>query len=128
MRRPILALAVFALLSVGAFAVHAGVQRVRACSTSEKPSAVGTVAGKFDPVMSGVCRFACATKLKYDATDVIAQPGAKSGRLTQCPVSGVVFVVDEKRPHLRVADKEYVACCGNCAAKLRGDPAHYLKI
>ena len=77
--------------------------------------------------MSGACRFACATKLKYKTKDVMAQPGAKAGKLTQCPVSGVVFAVDANRPHVKIAGDEYMTCCDKCAAKLNKDPRHYLK-
>ena len=87
----------------------------------------GKIAGHFDPAMSGVCRFACATKLKYDAKDVMAQPGVKLGQLTQCPVSGVVFAVDTHHPHVRLAGGDYVTCCDRCATKLRQNPRHYLK-
>jgi len=86
------------------------------------------IAGNFDPAMTGVCRFACATKLKYQAADVFAQPGAQPGKLTQCPVSGVVFVVDPSRPHVLIGGKDFVACCGNCAGKLQHAPGHYLKV
>ena len=67
----------------------------------------GKVAGHFDPAMSGVCRFGCATKLKYKAADVLAQPGAQAGKLTQCPVSGVVFAIDANRPRVRIAGNDY---------------------
>lgn len=87
----------------------------------------GKIAGHFDPAMSGVCRFACATKLKYDSKDVMAQPGVKLGQLTQCPVSGVVFPVDTHRPHVRLAGGDYLTCCDRCATKLRQNPRHYLK-
>ena len=86
------------------------------------------IAGHFDPIMSGACRFACATKLKYSAKDVLAQPGAKAGKLTQCPVSGVVFAVDANRPRVRVGRDQYVTCCDKCATKLKHDPRHYLKV
>jgi len=87
----------------------------------------GKIAGNFDAAMSGVCRFACATQIPYDARDVLAQPGAKPARLTQCPVSGVVFLVDASRPRVRVAGEEYATCCDRCAKKLERDPRHYLK-
>ena len=77
--------------------------------------------------MSGVCRFACATRLEYNSKDVMAQPGATVGKLTQCPVSGVVFEVAASRPHLRIANEEYVTCCDKCAQKLKANPRHYLK-
>ncbi len=100
------------------------------CNTSagaacEAPK--GKLTGRFDAVQSGVCRFACATKLRYDPKDVMAQPGAKSGQLTQCPVSGVVFAVDQNRPRVRYGGNEYVTCCDRCATKLRQNPRHYLK-
>jgi len=77
--------------------------------------------------MSSACRFACATKLKYEPKDVQAQPGAIAGKLTQCPVSGVVFAIDASRPHVRFAKEDYVTCCDKCAQKLRANPRHYLK-
>src|SRR5262249_38543585 len=103
------------------------------CSPAKGATAVacenpqGKVAGNFDPTMSGVCRFACATKLKYDPKDVQAQPGARGCHLSQCPVSGVVFAVDASRPHVRIAKHEYVTCCDKCAQKLKASPRHYLK-
>ena len=42
----------------------------------------GAARGSSDPVMSGACRFSCATKTAYEEKDVIAQPGAMAGRLT----------------------------------------------
>jgi len=144
MRRYLIGVLALVAVTVGALAVFAGVQRSKSCAASGKLNAAGacgtfepaarteaprgTIAGNFDPAMSGVCRFACATKLKYKEADVVAQPGAREGRLTQCPVSGVVFVVDPSRPRVRVGVTEYVACCGNCAAKLQHDPRHFLKI
>jgi len=102
-----------------------------ACDASAKTSAAtkpsGKVLGKFDLAMSG-CRFACATRLKYKAESVVAQPGAKDGRLTQCPVSGVVFNVDAKRPHVRVGADEYVTCCNACADKLRKNPRRFVRV
>jgi hypothetical protein len=95
-------------------------------STGRLPAS-GNIEGNFDAAMSGVCRFACATKLTYEARDVLAQPGAKPARLTQCPVSGVVFLVDAGRPRVRVAGQDYATCCDRCATKLEHDPRHYLK-
>jgi hypothetical protein len=89
-----------------------------ACEAGTKTASVATQSGKvlghFDLAMAG-CRFACATKSKYDAKAVVAQPGARAGMLTQCPVSGVVFNVDAKRPHVRVGADDYVTCCETCA-------------
>ncbi len=87
----------------------------------------GQAAGNFDPAMSGVCRFSCATKLPYEAKDVAPQPGAHTGQLTQCPVSGVVFAVDADRPRVELDSGEYVLCCDVCAEKLRKHPARFLR-
>lgn len=91
-------------------------------------SPTGKIAGHFDPAMSGVCRFACATKIDYVAQDVLAQPGAMPSKLTQCPVSGVVFVVDATRPRVEIAGEAYATCCDRCATKLKKDPRHYLRV
>ncbi len=77
----------------------------------------GASTGSFDPVMSGACRFSCATKTAYEEKDVIAQPGAEDGRLTRCPVSGVLFTVDAGRPHGKSGGHEYVFCCDQCRAR-----------
>ena len=145
MRRSIIGLAVVALVAIRACMVFAGGNQCSkpcgtgataeggTCSPSKSASATscenggGKIAGHFDPAMSGMCRFACATKLNYKAKDVMAQPGAKAGKLTQCPVSGVVFAVGANRPHVRIAGDEYVTCCDKCATKLKKDPRHYLK-
>ena len=147
MRRSIIGLTVVALAAMGSYTVFAGGNQCsKPCAPSEKASAAsscspakgataavscenphGKIAGHFDPAMSGVCRFACATRLKYKSKDVMAQPGVKDGKLTQCPVSGVVFAVDANRPHVRIANEEYVTCCDKCAQKLKKDPRHYLK-
>ena len=87
-------------------------------TAASKPS--DRVLGHFDLAMAG-CRFACATKAKYDAKSVIAQPGA------QCPVSGVVFRVDANRPHVRVRTDDYVTCCDTCAEKLRKNPRRFVR-
>jgi hypothetical protein len=102
-----------------------------ACETGAKSAAVakpsGKVLGHFDPAMAG-CRFACATQSKYDAKSVIAQPGARDRHLTQCPVSGVVFNVDAKRPRVRVGTDDYVTCCDTCAEKLRKSPRQFVRV
>ena len=144
MRTSIIGISVVALVATGAYAVingnlcggsHARNMQARAgnvsslaTSNTSCDAAQGDIAGHFDPAMSGVCRFSCGTKSKYDARDVLAQPGAEAGKLTQCPVSGVVFAVDQDRPRVRVGNDEYVTCCDKCATKLTHDPGHYLKL
>lgn len=101
-----------------------------ACETEAKATATakptGKVLGHFDLTMAG-CRFACATKAKYDAKSVMAQPGARDGKLTQCPVSGVIFSVDATRPHVQVGADDYVTCCETCAEKLRKNPRRFVR-
>jgi len=153
MRRSMIGLTVLALIASSAYVVLAGgkggscssgsqANAGGSCSSSSQANAGGAsagqsaascaapggkIAGHFDPAMSGVCRYACATRLKYKNADVAAQPGAKVGKLTQCPVSGVVFVADAGRPRVRIAGAEYVTCCDRCAVKLKKDLRRYLK-
>jgi len=138
MRRSIMGIALLALIASGGHGVLAGGDRCgphaaakqtgRVSGASACVASGGTIAGRFDPAMSGVCRLACATRLEYSAKDVLAQPGARNGRLTQCPVSGVVFAVAADRPRVRIGRDDYVACCDRCAAKLKRAPRHYLKV
>ena len=139
MRRSIVGVMLLALVALGGQAVLAGGDRCGPHSASKQTAARGNaasacvasggrIAGRFDSAMSGVCRFACATRLKYDAKQVVAQPGASAGRLTQCPVSGVVFAVAADRPRVRVGRDDYVTCCDKCAIKLKRDPRRYLKV
>jgi len=144
MRRSLVVLAVAGLMATAAYTVWAGGKCSTSCGTSAQAKSGqacdasgggascavpgGKLTGHFDPAMSGVCRFACATKLKYNAKNVMAQPGAQPGMLTQCPVSGVVFAVDANRPHVRIGKDEYVTCCDKCATKLKYDPRHYLRV
>ncbi len=112
----------------GAHGADACGSKSSATTTAACESAHGTLTGNFDAVMSSVCRYACAAKVKHSAKDVVAQPGAKVGKLTQCPVSGVVFAVDADRPHLRIANADYVTCCDKCAQKLKANPKRYLRV
>lgn len=151
MRRSILVIVVLALAAAGAVAVVAEKRARNAvvvsaeseagapCGPSEAEASGevasvavetsgGKIAGRFDPAMSGVCRFGCATTIEHEAKDVLAQPGAIAGKLTQCPVSGVVFAVDDGRPHVIFAGEDYVTCCDRCAGKLERDPGRYLKL
>ena len=144
MRRVLMVLAVLGLTASSAFTALAGGKCGRSCESSAQAksgqaceasgstasaceASGGKLTGHFDSSMSGVCRLGCATKLKYNANSVSAQPGAQPGRLTQCPVSGVVFAVDASRPHVRIGKDEYITCCDQCATRLKHDPRHYLR-
>lgn len=94
---------------------------------AECEAPAGAANGSFDPVMSSVCRFSCATQEPYEAKDVVAQPDALAGRLTRCPVSGVVFTVDADRPRTLRAGHEFVFCCDQCRAKFAKNPTRFVK-
>jgi len=142
MKRAITVLTVFTVVAIsgaalwafaggkGAACKHANSCDPAACEAGARTTAasrpVGKGFGNFDLAMAG-CQFACATKAKYDAKSVVAQPGAKDGKLTQCPVSGVVFSVDKQRPHVGVGADDYVTCCGTCAEKLRKYPRRFVR-
>jgi hypothetical protein len=144
MPRTLIALVIVALAAAGAFALGARGRVVtttaaagsynctdEACGPEGAAPAArepgGKLTGRFDPAMSGVCRFACAAKVAHEAADVVAQPGAVGDRLTQCPVSGVVFLAEEGRPRVKIGGEEYVTCCDRCAEKLTRDPRRYLR-
>jgi len=121
----VLSLAALVLVAGGGFAWLASSQHWYGSSDSV---AAGAARGSFDPTLSGACRFSCATQTAYEEKDVIAQPGAKDGRLTRCPVSGVVFTVDAGRPHGEAGGREYVFCCDQCQARFAEDPDRYVKL
>ena len=121
------------LLAVGGFGVFAAGPRPGGGSAAPPESAAptgerGGVTGAFDPKMSGVCQFACAAPQAYDERDLAPQPGATNGRLTRCPVSGVVFVVDEQRPRVLISPGEYVLCCDGCTKKFKKDPGRFVNL
>jgi hypothetical protein len=126
------------IASAAALTVWATVQRSSTCvdpdaatttasaGSSSCDGATRHEAGSFDATMSGVCRSSCATPV-VAGEHVVAQPGAKPGELTRCPVSGVVFAVDARRPRVHLASGDYVLCCDRCAQKLRDEPARFVK-
>jgi len=80
-----------------------------------------------DLVVSTVCQMACATKLPFDEAEVAPQPGAIVGRLTRCPVSGVVFVVSEESVSVFHAGQDYYLCCSGCENKFKQNPTRFIK-
>jgi len=98
---------------------------------SEFESAIAsapTATGAYDSSAASQCAYSCAAKIPYKDTDLVAQPGVHDGQFTCCPVSGVVFVVDAKRPHVTVASREFVTCCESCAGNLRKAPGKFVKV
>ena len=71
---------------------------------------------------------ACAAhhESNVSAKDVVAQPGAKNGDVTKCPVNDEVFKVASKSARVKVAGSTYVVCCKECAVALKKDPKKYL--
>lgn len=105
------------------------------CTPSAKKSsavaaevkAKGKIIGNFDGAMSGICERACAMKTDYDPAQLAAQPGAKKGQLTQCPVSGVVFKVTAMSGTVKIGDDQYFTCCGSCSQKLQASPEKFVR-
>lgn len=61
------------------------------------------------------------TSDKYDEAEVVAQPGAKVGDLTRCPISGSVFRVAESSPATVQKGQTYYTCCAGCVDQLEAD-------
>lgn len=117
------------LVAAGALALAGVAVAIVLCPTGvgrggdPRAVAAGASAGP-DPVMAGVCRMSCATHA-YDAADVVAQPGAIVGRLTRCPVSGVVFTVEDDATAVTHAGQTWYLCCDGCKETFRKDPARF---
>jgi hypothetical protein len=127
MNRPI----VIAVLVAGLLAAGAGTAYLKngmPCGAGGHASSSDPAGatGEHDPTMAAACRFSCAAHEPFDEKDVVAQPGVVDGRLTRCPVSGVVFRVDQARPRVRLARGEYVVCCETCAGKLERHPEQFV--
>ena len=132
MRNSIVIAAFVALIAIGGYGMVSGVlcpahTTGAGAKTAAAGAGQGTATGAFDPTMSGVCRFSCAAQQPFEEKDVVPQPGAVAGRLTRCPVSGVVFEVDDQRPRVAWASGEYVLCCDRCAEKLKKDPGRFVR-
>lgn len=95
--------------------------QVEAEAASQAAGEVG-----FDPAMAAICEAGCAARIDYAPEDVVAQPGAQVGDLAQCPVSGVVFAVQEGQPTFEVAGEVWFTCCGMCQERARAEPARFV--
>ena len=116
----------FATGSLQSLASYAGSgQSVSKASGDRRAVEQQAIAGKPDPIMSAACERSCAAR-DYDKSSVVAQPGAGTGELTRCPVSGVVFKVQKGNSGVAYAGKEWVTCCGSCAKKLAAAPGRFL--
>lgn len=81
-----------------------------------------------DPEAAKICQAGCAAQFDYDEADVVAQPGAKVGDLTRCPVSGVVFVVQEDQPRYGSNGQTWYTCCAMCLGKLQEKPSRFVRM
>lgn len=130
MRRVLMAAGVLALAGVAVGIVLCPAHGVRSGSAVAAGAAhgsaaeAGTACGP-DPTMAGVCTMSCATHAPFDEADVVPQPGAIVGRLTRCPVSGVVFTVREDATSVSYAGRVWYLCCDGCEKKFRKDPARF---
>jgi len=128
MRRILMAAGVLALAGAAVGIVLPPTGMRCAVGGPHAASAVASTAGSAcgpDPGMAGVCKMSCATHAPYDEADVVAQPGAVAGRLTRCPVSGVVFTVRDDATRVTYAGHVWYLCCDGCAKKFRKDPARF---
>ena len=58
------------------------------------------------------------TAAEYGDAEIVAQPGAKVGDLTRCPISSSVFQVSEDSPSTVQKGESYSTCCAGCIAQL----------
>jgi YHS domain-containing protein len=63
---------------------------------------------------------------EYEASDVVRQPGAEVGDISQCPVSGEVFRVTEDHTYFDIEDGRVYFCCPNCIRRFQRDPERWL--
>ncbi len=78
----------------------------------------------YDTKMSWVCEMSCAAK-NYEKDKVVSNSTAKPGELTKCPISGVVFTVNENSGIVKRGDFTYHTCCGTCANMYTEDSSKY---
>lgn len=105
------------------------IEKERSTSTPAPAAATADPQGRPTPAELEApvgCELSCATKLAYEEKDVIAQPGAKIGDFTRCPVSGAVFVVSDRSSRRQVDGKDVFVCCESCAQRFQLDPAFFM--
>lgn len=90
-------------------------------------AATSTSSTCFDPSMSSVCQRSCATKVAYEESDIVKQPGANQGDLTRCVVSGVVIKSGNDNPKVEHSGNSYILCCEGCAKKFRQEPTRFIR-
>jgi hypothetical protein len=68
---------------------------------------------------------ACGAHEVDAAKNVVAQPGAKTGDVTKCPVDADLFTVASNSPRVKASKSTYVVCCKGCAVAFKKDPKRY---
>ena len=63
---------------------------------------------------------------EYDPAEVVAQPGAQIGDITQCPVSGEVFTLTEDHAFFEHEGENVYFCCPSCIRTFQRDPEGHL--
>jgi len=120
MRRIALAAAAIALIAVTS-------PRVFACGDESDKAKTASAEGSASCSAKHADHAACAAhESNYSAKDAVAQPGAKTGDITKCPVNDEVFKVASSSARVKVAKSTYVVCCKECAVALKKDPKKYL--
>lgn len=107
----------------------------QSCSSDERnKSGCGPVNDKknalasydFDETHKACQTSSCAVS-NYKETDVVSMAEAKTGDITQCPVSGAIFKVKEVSPVFTHDDKTFHTCCSSCATRFKEDPDRFTK-
>ena len=97
-------------------------------STVQAATETSTALTGIDPGMAAICEMSCAASAEsYSAADVVAQPGAKVGDLTRCPVSGVVFLITESHPTYQKNGQTWFTCCGGCMEQLKAATSRFIQ-
>lgn len=114
------------LLSVLVLVIAAGgfAWKKYSCGGCCKKDECKQTTGKYSTKMSWCCEKQCAAK-NYDKSKIVPNSQAKTGDLTQCPVSGVIFTISESSAAIAYGGKSYHTCCGSCAHMFSSDPATY---
>ena len=71
-----------------------------------------------------VCELSCAAE-NVDELKLVAQSKAKAGDYTKCPISGVVFLVNDHGSQISHNGKSAFTCCETCAEIFSKSPEEY---
>ena len=83
-----------------------------------------STSGKYNTKMSMVCELSCAAK-DVDKSKLVSQSEAKAGDITNCPISGVAFLVNDQSGKVSHNGKSAFTCCETCAEIFSKSPDEY---